>query len=216
MVTSLIKAIIDKDEDIVVKPEPLILVDAFGDSSINIMIRFWVESSSNWQKIRSNLANRIKKAFDEVGVNIPFPIRTLKLDEDDRSFLKTMDSMKKGMVPEPKAVPSNEQIASAAGNTEKAQQIPYSVFDMTQRTGQVVSAEEMKPAAAHPEVAHKINPAPGHEDHKMAEKEAAPAATTTPPQVPAAQQTENPVKQPPQTEVGSDKGPTVTPPPTHL
>ncbi|MBU0727470.1 mechanosensitive ion channel family protein [Patescibacteria group bacterium] len=129
MVTSLIKGILDKDVDIVPKPEPLILVDEFGDSSINVMIRFWVESSANWQSIRSNLANKIKKAFDELGVSIPFPIRTLKLDEDDRSFLKTMDSMKKGIVPEPHQVPNKEAIIAAAAGTENAEHIPYNVFD---------------------------------------------------------------------------------------
>jgi len=184
MVTSLIKAILDKDADIVVKPEPLILVDEFGDSSINIMIRFWVESSANWQKIRSNLANRIKKAFDEVGVNIPFPIRTLKLDEDDRSFLKTMDSMKKGIVPEKAPVPSNDQIATAASNTEKAVQVPYSVFQESEKAGQVVTPEQMKPAAAHPDVAHKINPAPDHDQHPRAEKPAPSTDAPTPKELP--------------------------------
>lgn len=237
MVTSLIKAIIDKYEDIVIKPEPLILVEEFGDSSINIKIRFWVESTANWMKIRSNLANRIKQAFDEVGVNIPFPIRTLKLDEDDRSFLKTMDSMKKGIVPEETPVPSREEITTAAGKTEKAMQIPYNVFDESQRTGQVVTPEEMKPEAAHPDVAHKIDPAPGHtqEPRKPAEKVAAekpaapapapapaptpaPTAPTpaAPPAPPAPKEPESPTKPAPSTEIGVPKEPTITPPPTHL
>jgi small conductance mechanosensitive channel len=128
MVTSLIKGIIDKDKDMVPKPEPMILVDEFGDSAINIKIRFWVESSADWQRIRSNFANKMKKAFDELGINIPFPIRTLKLDEDDRSFLKTMDSMKKGQVPEAAIVPGKDQIANAAAKTEDEEHIPYEVF----------------------------------------------------------------------------------------
>jgi small-conductance mechanosensitive channel len=128
MVTSLIKGIINKDKDMVPKPESMILVDEFGDSSINIKIRFWVESSADWQRIRSNFANKMKKAFDELGINIPFPIRTLKLDEDDHAFLKTMDSMKKGEVPEPAVVPSKNQIAGTAASTEKEEHIPYEVF----------------------------------------------------------------------------------------
>lgn len=127
MVTGLIKAIIDKDKDIVVKPEPLILVNEFGSSSINIMIRFWVESNANWMNIRSNLAHRIKKAFDEVGVNIPFPIRTLKLDEDDRALLKTIDSIKKGVVPDKSGTPTKEQVIAAAENTANAVQIPETI-----------------------------------------------------------------------------------------
>lgn len=239
MVTSLLKGIIDKDGDIVVKPEPLILVEEFGDSAININIRFWVESTANWQKIRSNLANRIKQAFDEVGVNIPFPIRTLKLDEDDRAFLKTMDSMKKGIVPEEAPVPSKDQIASAASKTEKAVRIPYNVFEEHERTGQVVTPEEMKPAAAHPDIAHRIDPAPGHiqeprkikpeaakpKTEKPAEPTPAPALTPAPAAAPAPTSAAEAPAAPEKTATPAPttpaappapKEPTITPPPSHL
>lgn len=148
MVTSLIKGIIEKDHDIVPKPESLVLVDQFGDSSINIKIFFWIESHKNWLKIRSNLAHRIKKTFNELGISIPFPIRTLKLDEDDRSFLKTMDSMKKGYVPEKKQAPALEKIITAAEDTENAPQVPEEIFEKqtVQSTPSVTSAV---PAAIH-------------------------------------------------------------------
>ena len=68
MVTSLIKGILDKDKDVIPKPESLVLVDEFGDSAINIKVLFWVESSNNWMKVRSNLANRIKKTFNELNI----------------------------------------------------------------------------------------------------------------------------------------------------
>ena len=128
MVTSLIKGIIDKDKDIIPKPEPMILVEEFGDSAINIKVLFWIESSNNWMKIRSNLANRIKKTFNELNINIPFPIRTLKLDEDDRSFLKTMDSMKKGFVPEVAPIQTTEQVMTAAEGTENVPAVPEQLF----------------------------------------------------------------------------------------
>lgn len=212
MVTSLIKGILDKDESVVVKPEPLILVEEFGDSSINILIRFWVESNANWQKIRSNLAWRIKHAFDEIGVNIPFPIRTLKLDEDDRSFLKTMDSLKKGIVPEKPEVPNRERIAETATHTQKAVEIPYSVFAVEERAGQTPTREELKPAAAHPSVAHKINPAPGHEmdPTQTAPPPAAPAEPTAPPAQP-----ETPAV-PPAPPAQPQEPAAPKPPPTHL
>ena len=134
MVTSLVKGIMKKDKNIVPRPSSVVLVDEFGDSSINIKIRFWVESGDNWLDVRSNLANKIKKAFDDVGVNIPFPIRTLKLDENDRAFLKTMDSMKKGYVPEQTAVPNKDQIKSVATKVSQEQNIPYEVFEQSQST----------------------------------------------------------------------------------
>ncbi len=51
----------------------------FGESSINFVIQFWVKFRANpdfWQA-QSDAIIAIKKAFDENGVDIPFPIRTL-------------------------------------------------------------------------------------------------------------------------------------------
>jgi small conductance mechanosensitive channel len=128
--TSLIKGVIAKFPDIVPKPEASVMVDAFGDSSINIKIWFWVESTKPFLVVRSNLANRIKKAFDKAGIVIPFPIRTLKVDEDDKAFLKTMDSLKKGVIPDPKPELTKEQMADFATQTEKMAKIPMNVFEV--------------------------------------------------------------------------------------
>lgn len=51
----------------------------FGGSSINFVIRFWVDFYANpdfWQA-QSDAIMAIKKEFDENGIDIPFPIRTL-------------------------------------------------------------------------------------------------------------------------------------------
>ena len=150
LVTSLIKGIIEKDSDIASKPDPLVLVDTFGDSSINIKVYFWVESKKSWLKIRSNLAYRIRKAFSEAGINIPFPIRTLKLDEDDRSFLKTIDSARKRIVPDKKQSPDINEIRTVAANSEKISEVPESLF------------EKIKPQAPVPakEIVMPVNPPP--------------------------------------------------------
>jgi len=129
MVTSLIKGILDKDSNIVPQPESVILVDEFGDSSINIKIRFWVESGNNWMNTRSNLAYKIKQAFDDLGINIPFPIRTLKLDENDRSILKTVNSIRQGEVPEPSQPPHPDVIKQVAAQTENLKTIPETLFE---------------------------------------------------------------------------------------
>ncbi|MCA9514891.1 MAG: mechanosensitive ion channel family protein, partial [Myxococcales bacterium] len=62
------------------KPErPLeLFYTAFGDSSINFVLRFWVESSQHaWLAARSAAIKAVKVAFDDAGITIPFPIRTL-------------------------------------------------------------------------------------------------------------------------------------------
>lgn len=51
----------------------------FGGSSIDFSARFWIRSTSQAEFLsaRSKAIIAIKKALDEAGLNIPFPIRTL-------------------------------------------------------------------------------------------------------------------------------------------
>lgn len=51
----------------------------FGDSSINFVTRFWIDSKKPKPKLAAQhkAIKLIKKHFDEAGINIPFPIRTL-------------------------------------------------------------------------------------------------------------------------------------------
>lgn len=53
----------------------------FGDSSINLEVRFWVSSKSQayYTGRRSAAIVAIKKAYDKNDIMIPFPIRTLDL-----------------------------------------------------------------------------------------------------------------------------------------
>ncbi|OKL40849.1 mechanosensitive ion channel family protein [Pontibacter flavimaris] len=56
-----------------------VMYDAFGDSSINFKARFWIhyEKQIDYVSAKSDAIIRIKKAFDENNILIPFPIRTL-------------------------------------------------------------------------------------------------------------------------------------------
>jgi len=53
--------------------------EEFGDSSINLVGRFWIDftsKQSDYLRARSEAIERLKKAFDQNGITIPFPIRT--------------------------------------------------------------------------------------------------------------------------------------------
>ncbi|WGH75139.1 mechanosensitive ion channel family protein [Tenacibaculum tangerinum] len=51
----------------------------FGASSIDFMLRFWVDATRNLTaiQVKSEAIMAIKKAFEENNIEIPFPIRTL-------------------------------------------------------------------------------------------------------------------------------------------
>lgn len=55
----------------------------FGDSSINFQVRFWIDASVKISilEARSEAIKVIKKTFDEKGINIPFPIRTVYMEK---------------------------------------------------------------------------------------------------------------------------------------
>ncbi len=54
----------------------------FGESSINFMVRFWIKFKlqRDYRKAVSDSIICIKSAFDDNGITIPFPIRTLDFD----------------------------------------------------------------------------------------------------------------------------------------
>ena len=68
--------------------EVIFLYTEFGDSSINFETRFWIKSTSAIEllKAKTTAMIAIKKAFDQNGINIPFPIRTLDFPKD---FMKS-------------------------------------------------------------------------------------------------------------------------------
>ena len=64
--------------------EPELLWESFGGSSIDFVLRFWIpfgSSQKEWLEARSNAMVALKKAFDEAGVGIPYPILTLDFDD---------------------------------------------------------------------------------------------------------------------------------------
>lgn len=64
----------------------------FGDSSINLSARVWVPYPKNqsYVKARHQAVIAIKEAFDESGITIPFPIRTMDFGIKGGEKLKEM------------------------------------------------------------------------------------------------------------------------------
>jgi small conductance mechanosensitive channel len=54
--------------------------EELGDSSINLVVRFWIDftsKQSDYLRAKSEAIERLKKAFDDNGITLPFPTRTL-------------------------------------------------------------------------------------------------------------------------------------------
>ncbi len=69
---ALIEQIMAADERILDDPAPAVMVAELADSSVNLAVRPWVRSEHYWA-VRADLLERVKLAFDEAGISIPYP-----------------------------------------------------------------------------------------------------------------------------------------------
>jgi small-conductance mechanosensitive channel len=75
-----------KDNEMVAKnPEPVVLFQEFGESSLNFELRVWVKDTDFRLRTRSQLHQEIDKRFREANITIAFPQRDLHLRSMDES-----------------------------------------------------------------------------------------------------------------------------------
>jgi small conductance mechanosensitive channel len=64
--------ILAEHELVLDEPAPAVAVAELADSSVNFNVRPWVNSGDYWG-VRADLIEKIKLAFDEKGITIPYP-----------------------------------------------------------------------------------------------------------------------------------------------
>jgi small conductance mechanosensitive channel len=77
-----LKELIDAEERILDDPEPVIAVSELGDSSVNFVVRPWVQTADYWG-VKFDLTEAIKKRFDQEGISFPFPQQDVHLYKAD-------------------------------------------------------------------------------------------------------------------------------------
>lgn len=63
--------------------EPIVRVTELADSSVNLTMYLWT-TNDTWFAMQCDLLEAIKYAFDERGINIPFPNRTVQIANLDK------------------------------------------------------------------------------------------------------------------------------------
>lgn len=74
----IIQELVFSDDRVLEKENPFIKVAELADSSVNIKVRARVKGADYWD-IFFDKTEAVKKAFDEKGINIPFPQRDVHL-----------------------------------------------------------------------------------------------------------------------------------------
>ena len=75
-VKAVIETIIARDSRILTDPAPFVALHALADSSVNIVVRVWVESSNYWN-VYFGINQEVYATFNEKGINFPFPQLTV-------------------------------------------------------------------------------------------------------------------------------------------
>ena len=69
---TVLRTLIDADTRILQDPEPFIAVSSLGDSSVNFVVRAWVNAEDYWD-VFFDMNEKVYKTFAAEGLNIPFP-----------------------------------------------------------------------------------------------------------------------------------------------
>ena len=77
-VRSTIEELVAADERILAEPACTIAVSALADSSVNFVVRPWVNTADYWG-VMFDLTEAIKKRFDKEGISFPFPQQDVHL-----------------------------------------------------------------------------------------------------------------------------------------
>lgn len=82
-------------------PEPLVRVTALGDNAVDLTLYVWVEND-DWIAVQCDLLESIKYSFDEHSVSIPYPQRSLHIENLDKMaalFEKQSQAADKSVTP---------------------------------------------------------------------------------------------------------------------
>jgi len=83
-VKQILHSIIAEDGRFLKDPEPVVALNEFADSSLNFVMRPWVNVADYWPTYFDTM-EKIKLRFDEAGISIPFPQRDVHLIQPPES-----------------------------------------------------------------------------------------------------------------------------------
>ena len=72
--------IINEDQRVLQDPAPFVAVSELADSSVNFVVRAWVNSADYWG-VKFDTTEKVKLIFDEKGISIPYPQMDIHQDK---------------------------------------------------------------------------------------------------------------------------------------
>lgn len=109
------------------EPEPWVLVDNLGPSTVNLRVYFWLDGSQHsWLKVKSSVIRLVKRAFQDSGISLPDEAREvtfphgvpIRMVEGERGVVPAEPA-----APKPSAKPEAVSTKAEAGLQSEAAEI---------------------------------------------------------------------------------------------
>lgn len=81
---------VGKTDIVLTEPEPSVVVEELGSSSVNLSVRAWISSADQRLETSFVLLERCKAALDEAGIEIPFPHLQLHVDAVSQEVMEAL------------------------------------------------------------------------------------------------------------------------------
>ena len=78
----ILEKLVAEDDRILKDPAPVIALSELGDSSVNFVVRPWVNSADYWN-VLWDMNEKVKLTFDAEGISIPYPQMDVHLHKQD-------------------------------------------------------------------------------------------------------------------------------------
>lgn len=84
-VTEVLKEVAKNNPLCLEEPEPIVLIQGYGASSIDFLFGVWFEKTK-FREVKNSVLIEVKEAFDREGIEIPFPHLSLYTGEATKPF----------------------------------------------------------------------------------------------------------------------------------
>lgn len=118
--TKVALGVLKKNQKIMKKPAPSVVLTGYGDSTIDLVARFWVGSRDGWFKIKSDIMHKMWDAFNEAGIVVPYNITHVETSADTAEYEKTSKETAKKRMEEMKLSKAIEEDAHAKAAAQAA------------------------------------------------------------------------------------------------
>ena len=78
-----------QNEEVLVSPEPLVLISNFGDNAVNMVLRVTIGAAERAGRVKSDLMLEMFRVFREQKIEMPCPQRDLRIRSVDAPFVIT-------------------------------------------------------------------------------------------------------------------------------